>query len=594
MLPLHSALAFLGLATVSFAQTPVPWSDEFDGPGQGQDVARVIVVGQSGETFVSGTIATAPPAATPSEVILRKYQPNGALAWSRTYDFGISESSPRIVLDETVGALYLLISAGTSGSSVRPWTLVRFDASSGALVWRRTYVGSSGTGGTSIDLALDASGGLVACGTLFATIAVDDVVAVVRWAADGTRTWEWTRNPPGFGSASVRTPSPDPAGGVVFVESDDATEISTLHKLDANGVELWSSTTTELVGSVNVDAASNVYLLHRLLSGGNALDKLDPQGQLLWTLPDGAIFGSGQTANQMRLASNGEPIVVSNVERVARISSAGSILWNSGLSSYDTPVLSGILRTFDIAPNDEVAVLAKRVTDMSPTGLPTLTIARYGADGAYLFGTSLRGRGGRATDGFAIAARADGAVVVGGFTADGLPATQDYFVATVRAQFRPFCFGDGSSGPCPCGNQVPAGQPKGCGNLPLSGARLEAQGIASLADDTLRLYTLGVNSGGFTMFIQGSASASAIPFQSGLLCLTGRLARLYSGNALSNTFDAPRAGSLPVSARSVALGDPILPGTRRTYQVFYRGGVPSPCSGTNGNLSNAVEVEWAP
>lgn len=48
-------------------------------------------------------------------------------------------------------------------------------------------------------------------------------------------------------------------------------------------------------------------------------------------------------------------------------------------------------------------------------------------------------------------------------------------------------------------------------------------------------------------------------------------------------------------ARSAALGDTLLSGDHRIYQVWYRDGDPAFCplpQGSTTNVSNAIEIAW--
>jgi len=95
----------------------------------------------------------------------------------------------------------------------------------------------------------------------------------------------------------------------------------------------------------------------------------------------------------------------------------------------------------------------------------------------------------------------------------------------------------------------------------------------------------------------GSNPAGVI-FGMGVRCTSGALKRLYNKSAVAGSITAPDfgAGDLPVSARSAALGDTILPGQSRWYLVYYRdpivvGGCPST---STFNATQTGHVAWAP
>ncbi len=154
------------------------------------------------------------------------------------------------------------------------------------------------------------------------------------------------------------------------------------------------------------------------------------------------------------------------------------------------------------------------------------------------------------------------------------------------------CFGDGSGVACPCGNNGSAGH--GCDNsIATGGAQLSATGTAS--PDTVVFAATGELPTAFTLFVQGDAATPAASFGDGLRCVAGNLKRLYEKHASGGQALAPGAGDLSVTARSAALGDPIVPGAVRHYFAYYRdpaaGFCPPPTGGTF-NATNAFTIVW--
>jgi hypothetical protein len=159
-----------------------------------------------------------------------------------------------------------------------------------------------------------------------------------------------------------------------------------------------------------------------------------------------------------------------------------------------------------------------------------------------------------------------------------------------------FCFGDGTSAACPCGNSGASGH--GCQNSSSTGgALLAVAGAPSLSADTLSFTASGERPTAFTIFLQGNLEIAPVPFGDGLRCAGGTLKRLYSHSASGGTVSAPQGADLPVSVRSAALGDTIPSGAIRIYQVYYRDPNPTFCPDPPGNTfnsSNAYRVTWLP
>jgi hypothetical protein len=152
----------------------------------------------------------------------------------------------------------------------------------------------------------------------------------------------------------------------------------------------------------------------------------------------------------------------------------------------------------------------------------------------------------------------------------------------------PYCFGDGSSGACPCGNAGPTGS--GCTNSVGQAARLEAVGTTS--PDDLVLVSSGELPSALTIFAQGTQSTSPHLFGDGLRCVGGTIKRLFSHNASGGTAYAPAPGDPPITARSAALGDPIPSGATRYYWAYYRDPNPGFCTSFTFNASNAISIGW--
>jgi hypothetical protein len=161
-------------------------------------------------------------------------------------------------------------------------------------------------------------------------------------------------------------------------------------------------------------------------------------------------------------------------------------------------------------------------------------------------------------------------------------------------QAGPFCYGDGSGPvPCPCANNGAPGQ--GCANSQNpSGALLTTSGTS--VPDTLTLTSSGELATALSILLQGNQDlVTPVIFGDGLRCVGGTLKRLYSASASGGAVVFPPPGGLSVSAQSAALGDPILPGSARSYQTYYRDANLGFCAfppGNTWNVGNAQRVIW--
>ncbi len=149
----------------------------------------------------------------------------------------------------------------------------------------------------------------------------------------------------------------------------------------------------------------------------------------------------------------------------------------------------------------------------------------------------------------------------------------------------PYCGGDGSAAPCPCGNA--SSQPsQGCVNSTGSGLVLSATGTRSLSSDTLRVWAENQPTSSALLLFHGTQQVNngmGSPFGDGLRCVGGTTSRLGVRFPWAG-FVQPWGPGLAASATA---------GSSLHYQIWYRDVKGSPCS-TGYNLSAALGIAWAP
>ncbi|MDZ4772211.1 MAG: hypothetical protein SGI72_03660 [Planctomycetota bacterium] len=183
----------------------------------------------------------------------------------------------------------------------------------------------------------------------------------------------------------------------------------------------------------------------------------------------------------------------------------------------------------------------------------------------------------------------DGGFVVGSINVGGFQELRD--------QSNAFCFGDGASGACSCGNSSAIGAAAGCSNSVGTAASLVDSGAASLTSDASILQVSGVTPTGICSFIQGNTTVSPTPFGDGLRCAGGVLERLYLKSAQAGVATVPTFPEASVSQRSAFEGDPLSAITTRAYQVFCRDSDLVFCAAPRGNsfnMSSGLMICWVP
>lgn len=152
---------------------------------------------------------------------------------------------------------------------------------------------------------------------------------------------------------------------------------------------------------------------------------------------------------------------------------------------------------------------------------------------------------------------------------------------------QPYCFGDGTGTPCPCGNSG-AGC-RGCANSANpAGALLESLGATN--PDTLVLRASGMPTSASSIFLKGDADAAApIVFGDGLRCVSGSLVRLGAKPGGTGSAEFPESGNPSVSVRG---GTPPGSGFYACYQTYYRNASGAFCPPETFNVTNGLRVIW--
>jgi hypothetical protein len=151
-----------------------------------------------------------------------------------------------------------------------------------------------------------------------------------------------------------------------------------------------------------------------------------------------------------------------------------------------------------------------------------------------------------------------------------------------------FCFGDGATVPCPCGNNSATADGEGCLHSGGIGGRLRGYGTASVAGDEVVMHALRLPPTTQGLLFQGPQPAPASPFGDGLRCVGGPIVRLGVKTACTGQIAWPEPGDVPLSVAGA-----IVPPFVAVYQVWYRNSAVF-CTPATFNLTNTVRVAWGP
>ncbi|MBL8859715.1 MAG: hypothetical protein JNL28_14510 [Planctomycetes bacterium] len=153
----------------------------------------------------------------------------------------------------------------------------------------------------------------------------------------------------------------------------------------------------------------------------------------------------------------------------------------------------------------------------------------------------------------------------------------------------PFCLGDGTGAPCPCGNTGAAGH--GCGsNAFAGGAILTSTGIAGASAGTDTLVLTATDIPGPGLFFQSNGLlATPANFGDGHLCAAVGIIRL--GVVFPTAGVASYPGGLTPNPIHIQGG--TANGQTKHYQCWYRS-VPGLCGPNNYDLTQGLTLVWGP
>lgn len=311
LLALFLILAIAPSARGALPETPtIPWLRQF-GTG-GQDVGEGIATDAMGNVYVAGTVGgnfAAPFAGGFSDAFLRKYDPSGAVVWSRQFGTSDDEQATSVSVD-TSGNIFVSgwtrgslnnSNAGAEDAFLRKYDLLGND------LWTRQL----GTRGNDVafGVSADAAGNSYITGYTTSSLALPnsdgDDMFVAKYDPAGSLAWTRQYSAKseqiGYGVAA------DASGNVYVTGYQGQTNIGAvvdpfLIKYDSSGNQAWS----RLLGNTG-----------RAVSRGVAID----------------VFGHVNIAGPTSANLGGGPILGGSDAFAAQYDASGNLLWVSQLGS---------------------------------------------------------------------------------------------------------------------------------------------------------------------------------------------------------------------------------------------------------------------
>lgn len=578
VLRLFATCSAIPLAAIPGGAQQQAWIQQF-GTNQ-PDGAYVAAADGAGGVYVGGMTYgnLGGPCAGGRDAWLSRYDGAGSQLWMQQFGTSSDEFGYGLAADGSGG---VFVSGNTGGSLGGPsaglddaW-FAHFD-NAGNTLWIR-QLGTSAPD-SAYAVASDGSGGVYACGETQGNLGGPNQGLTDAWLArfDSAGNQLWLRQLGTGGYDQAHAVVLDGAGGVYACGHT----YGSLGGANAGWFDAWFA---------RYDSAGNLQWIRQF--GTSASDfalacALDGSGD---------VYLVGATEGALGGASAG-----STDAWLARYDSTGNQIWirqlgTSGIDSASAvaaDVLGGVFLTGRTAGS----------LGGPSAGWYDAWLARYDGAGNPIsilqIGTIMYEQGA------GCASNGSGGVYVCGFTGGNLGGTSagddDAWLARYDLPVALLCE-PGSAGVlnCPCTNP-PSGPGRGCDNSShTGGATLLSAGAPYLSADTLSFTAASERPSATSVLLQGASEVPAgVLFGQGVRCAGPVFKRLYVRAASAGVVTMPdfSIGDPTISARSSALGDPILAGQSRWYAVYYRdpivlGGCPVTFT---YNTGPTIRANWQP
>jgi len=406
---LASLLLVLALVTPPARAAVIEaWVQRYNGPRNGIDNPRAVVVDRSGNVILTGwSKGNNGPADCDDcfyDYYTAKYSQNGALLWSKRYN-GIGNSTDQanaLAVDATGNVIVTGFSRGPEspidGSQMEDLYTAKYAAANGALLWEKRY-----TNGTGSAVAVDTDGNVVVTGTSRGIDNADFYTAKYA-AANGALLWE-RRYDRARDDRAIAV-ALDANGNVVVTGIQNNSDYYTAKYAAADGVLLWErhyngpGNGQDIPAAIVVDANGDVVVAGGTFANGNTdlytAKYAAGDGALLWEKRYNGPANGSDSANAVAVDDSGNIVVTGryfpdslsgNDYYTAKYAAAdGALIWERryGNATNGSDGASAVA----VDGNDNVVVTGSSVSVSNgfPINASDYYTAKYAAaDGALLW-----------------------------------------------------------------------------------------------------------------------------------------------------------------------------------------------------------------
>ena len=270
------------------------WVANYNGPGNGSDVANALVIDNSGNVYVTGGSLGS---GTNSDYATIKYSPDGNQLWVARYngpgDINNSNDAAVALAVDNSGNVYVT-GWSVSITGATDYATIKYSAD-GNQLWVARYDGPGNGDDKVQSIAVDNSGNVYVTGYSYGSGTNNDY-ATIKYSPDGNQLWVARYNGPGHpGNDTAKALAIDNSGNVYvtgYSHSDTGWVYATI-KYDPDGNQLWvarydgpNAYSNDQACALAVDNSGNVYVTGYSNDSGTGADyatvKYSPDGNQLW------------------------------------------------------------------------------------------------------------------------------------------------------------------------------------------------------------------------------------------------------------------------------------------------------------------------
>jgi uncharacterized delta-60 repeat protein len=294
------------------------WATRYNGPSNGMDGFRDLVLDDSGNAYVTGFSQNGPNFID-FDIVTVKYDVNGEQLWAKRYDSGINlDDYGYAICVDPCGCVYV---TGSSESLYEDtFIIIKYSPDGNELWIERPHDSGIHSSLEGRKIAADGFGAIVDAGLCDNTLNESMDFAIFKYGSDGNRTWARYYDSGDYDE--IRDLFLDDSGNVYVAGDSWADETfwnCAIVKYDANGNELWDiqydsgsiegNKRSDFTSAIAVDHIGNIYVAGTTSPQNSSADyftlSYSQDGQKRWIKAYGRPVGYEDSAHDLDIDNRG-------------------------------------------------------------------------------------------------------------------------------------------------------------------------------------------------------------------------------------------------------------------------------------------------